>query len=35
MFSDTKAFGGFSVDDTAAAKAFYGEVLGIQVTENS
>ena len=34
MFKDTKAFGGFSVDDTAAAKAFYGEVLGIEVTEN-
>ena len=33
MFRDTKAFSGFSVDDLAAAKAFYGDLLGIGVTE--
>ncbi|WP_327085908.1 VOC family protein [Nonomuraea sp. NBC_01738] len=34
MFGDTKAFSGFSVDDTEAAKAFYGDTLGIRVTED-
>ena len=33
MFRDTKAFSGFATNDTAAAKAFYGETLGIEVTE--
>jgi predicted enzyme related to lactoylglutathione lyase len=33
MFRDTKAFSGFSADDIAAAKAFYGDVLGIDVSE--
>jgi predicted enzyme related to lactoylglutathione lyase len=33
MFKDTPAFSGFSVDDIAAAKAFYGETLGIDVEE--
>jgi catechol 2,3-dioxygenase-like lactoylglutathione lyase family enzyme len=33
MFSDTKAFSGFSVDDIPAAKRFYGEVLGLRVEE--
>ncbi|MFI6604117.1 VOC family protein [Nonomuraea sp. NPDC050536] len=33
MFGDTKAFSGFSVNDLAAAKQFYGETLGIRVTE--
>lgn len=33
MFRDVKAFSGFSVDDTAAAKRFYGETLGLEVTE--
>lgn len=33
MFGDTKAFSGFSVDDIAAAKRFYGETLGLTVTE--
>lgn len=27
------AFSGFSVDDLAAAKTFYGDVLGVRVTE--
>ncbi|MFC5822331.1 VOC family protein [Nonomuraea insulae] len=33
MLGTTKAFSGFSVDDTEAAKKFYGETLGIRVTE--
>jgi predicted enzyme related to lactoylglutathione lyase len=33
MFGDTKAFSGFSVDDVAAAKKFYGETLGLRVSE--
>lgn len=33
MLEHSKAFSGFSVDDIAAAKRFYGEVLGLRVTE--
>jgi predicted enzyme related to lactoylglutathione lyase len=33
MFEHTKAFSGFSVDDIAQAKAFYGDTLGIPVSE--
>jgi catechol 2,3-dioxygenase-like lactoylglutathione lyase family enzyme len=33
MFKDTKAFSGFSVDDIEKAKDFYGQVLGLEVTE--
>ena len=33
MFRDTKAFSGFATDDIPAAKAFYGDTLGIEVTE--
>jgi catechol 2,3-dioxygenase-like lactoylglutathione lyase family enzyme len=33
MFGETMAFSGFSVDDLAAAKAFYGETLGLAVEE--
>ncbi|MDT3401853.1 VOC family protein [Mucilaginibacter terrae] len=33
MFKHTKAFSGFSVDDTQKAKEFYGEVLGLEVEE--
>jgi catechol 2,3-dioxygenase-like lactoylglutathione lyase family enzyme len=35
MFENTKAFSGFSVDDVPTAKAFYGDVLGIRVTEDN
>jgi catechol 2,3-dioxygenase-like lactoylglutathione lyase family enzyme len=35
MFTETKAFSGFSVDDIAAARKFYGETLGIRVTDLS
>jgi catechol 2,3-dioxygenase-like lactoylglutathione lyase family enzyme len=35
MFENTKAFSGFSVDDTDAAKRFYGDTLGIEVTEQN
>jgi predicted enzyme related to lactoylglutathione lyase len=33
MFTDTKAFSGFSVDDLGKAKEFYGKTLGLKVTE--
>jgi catechol 2,3-dioxygenase-like lactoylglutathione lyase family enzyme len=33
MFKDTKAFSGFSVNDIPKAKAFYGQTLGLEVTE--
>jgi catechol 2,3-dioxygenase-like lactoylglutathione lyase family enzyme len=33
MFGNTKAFSGFAVDDIGAAKRFYGETLGIRVSE--
>jgi catechol 2,3-dioxygenase-like lactoylglutathione lyase family enzyme len=33
MLGDTKAFSGFAVDDIEQARAFYGETLGIRVTE--
>ena len=33
MFENTKAFSGFAVDDLEAAKRFYGETLGLKVTE--
>lgn len=33
MFKNTEAFSGFSVDDIPAAKRFYGETLGLDVTE--
>jgi catechol 2,3-dioxygenase-like lactoylglutathione lyase family enzyme len=35
MFDTTKAFSGFSVDDIPAARKFYGETLGLQVTEEN
>lgn len=33
MFKDTPAFSGFSVDDIPKAKTFYGDTLGLAVTE--
>ena len=33
MFKDAKAFSGFSVDDIPAAKRFYAETLGVEVSE--
>lgn len=33
MFANTKAFSGFSVDDLQKAKEFYGQTLGLKVTE--
>jgi len=35
MFENTKAFSGFSVDDLARAKQFYGETLGLRVSEEN
>ena len=33
MFENTLAFSGFSVDDIGKAKQFYGETLGIRLSE--
>jgi predicted enzyme related to lactoylglutathione lyase len=33
MFKDAKAFSGFSVDDLQKAKEFYGQTLGLEVSE--
>lgn len=35
MFKETKAYSGFSVDDIPAAKRFYAETLGLEVTEEN
>ena len=35
MFKDTKAFSGFSVDDIPTARAFYSDILGLNVTEEN
>jgi catechol 2,3-dioxygenase-like lactoylglutathione lyase family enzyme len=34
MLGNTKAFSGFSVNDLDAAKRFYGETLGVEVSEH-
>lgn len=34
MMDGSKAFNSFSVDDTAKAKKFYGETLGLSVSED-
>jgi catechol 2,3-dioxygenase-like lactoylglutathione lyase family enzyme len=34
MLENSKAFSGFSVDDISAAKAFYGQTLGLDVSED-
>ncbi|MDX6405366.1 MAG: hypothetical protein QOH70_2821 [Blastocatellia bacterium] len=33
MFKDTKAFSSFSVNDLQKAKEFYGELLGLDISE--
>jgi predicted enzyme related to lactoylglutathione lyase len=35
MLKDSKAFSGFSTDDIARAKQFYGQTLGLEVTEEN
>lgn len=35
MFTPDKAFNGFSVDDPVAARKFYGETLGLAVTDST
>jgi catechol 2,3-dioxygenase-like lactoylglutathione lyase family enzyme len=35
MLKDSKAFSGFAVDDLPAAKTFYTETLGLDVTEEN
>ena len=34
MFKDTKAFSSFSVDDMQKVKKFYGQTLGLEVSES-
>jgi predicted enzyme related to lactoylglutathione lyase len=34
MFKDSNVFSSFSVNDLEAAKKFYGEVLGLEVSDN-
>ena len=33
MFADTKAYSGFAVDDLQKAKKFYGETLGLRMSD--
>lgn len=35
MFTNTKAFSGFAVDDVQAARAFYGDTLGLKTSEEN
>ena len=35
MLRDNAAFSGFSANDIAAAKRFYGETLGVEVSEDN
>jgi predicted enzyme related to lactoylglutathione lyase len=35
MLKNSRAFSGFSVNDLAAAKTFYGQTLGVDVTEEN
>jgi catechol 2,3-dioxygenase-like lactoylglutathione lyase family enzyme len=35
MFRDTKGYSGFSVDDIPRAKEFYGDTLGLEVSEEN
>jgi len=35
VFKTTKAFSGFSVDDIPRAREFYGETLGLEVSEEN
>lgn len=34
MFREARAYSGFAVDDVEAAKAFYGQTLGLDVRES-
>jgi catechol 2,3-dioxygenase-like lactoylglutathione lyase family enzyme len=35
MFTNTKAFSGFAVDDVDKAREFYGETLGLKTSEEN
>jgi predicted enzyme related to lactoylglutathione lyase len=35
MLKNSRAFSGFSVDDLAAARTFYGQTLGVDITEEN
>lgn len=34
MFTNTKAYSGFAVDDVARAREFYGDTLGLRTSES-
>ena len=34
MFKESNAFSSFSVNDLEAAKKFYGEILGLEISDN-
>jgi predicted enzyme related to lactoylglutathione lyase len=34
MFTPSKAFSGFSVDDISRAKQFYGDTLGLKISDD-
>jgi predicted enzyme related to lactoylglutathione lyase len=35
MFTSSKAFSGFSVDDISRAKQFYGDTLGLKISDDT
>ncbi|MGY0235808.1 VOC family protein [Longispora urticae] len=35
MFAETRAFSGFAVGDVSRARQFYGDILGLRVTEEN
>lgn len=35
MLTSTKAFSSFSVNDTGKARSFYGDTLGLEISEVS
>ncbi|MFI1257110.1 VOC family protein [Streptomyces netropsis] len=35
MFTNTRAFSSFAVDDMQKAKGFYGQTLGLRITEHA
>ena len=35
MFTNTKAFSGFAVDDVEKARKFYGDTLGVKTSEDN
>ena len=35
MFTDTKAYSGFAVDDVPKAREFYGDTLGLKTSRST